>query len=714
MHLVNTIPSLLSINLNRSTSTLTRLLSSLLLALCSLTANATQPAPIYGLDDPQRIPDQYLVVLKPQTDAQAKAAVQSEVNSEGFVVERKFKHALQGFRIRTNSPTGNARSTKASSQLEALARNPQVAFIEADRWVHADQAAAAQPPQSPVTWGLDRIDQQDLPLSNSYHHSNTGAGVNVYVIDSGIRADHQEFAGRVRGGVSFASNPSALEDCTGHGTHVAGTIGGSTYGVAKAVNLWSVRVFDCTNSTSWSQIIAAMEWVISNHQRPAVINMSLGGNRFNTANMAVDNLVAAGISVVVSAGNNNSDACNQSPASASSALTIGASTITDSRADFSNWGSCVDLFAPGQYISSSWNTSTSATSSQTGTSMASPHAAGVAALYLERHRQATPAQVSQALVDSASKDKLVNIGSNSPNLLLFAQANGLAANFDQLMFRGDANNWAATPMTLVADNTWEIEISQSQSAAMNFKFDLAGDWYQNYGDNEDDGQAELYGNNISLPCGGSYRIRFNDASLRYSIEGAQACAGNPWKRTVIFIEGVTQNNQDLFIRGGIDHAYAAQLGITCTAENTLCAIPIRHLNLRNVTTAPWKQGDMLLDWYGAEATQTASAQGSPLDWTTNLWPSAWGAARSVETDGYGTTPLNLWGSHYWMFEVEMDCSRTRNGWFEFKSFISNGPGWEGNINQAGAPYISSNHFAQCGRISTFRRNQNNPVWVGDF
>lgn len=712
MHSVNTLLSSLNTQANRLS--LIRWLSGLLLGLCCLTANATQPAPIYGLDDPQRIPDQYLVVLKPQVDAQTKAAIQSEVDSEGFVVDHKFKHALQGFKIRTNNPTGNSRDTKASNQLEALARNPQVAFIEADRWVHADQTATTHPPQSPVTWGLDRIDQPDLPLSNSYHYNNTGAGVNVYVIDSGIRADHQEFGGRVLGGASFASNPSALEDCTGHGTHVAGTIGGGTYGVAKAVNLWSVRVFDCTNTTSWSQIIAAMEWVVSNHQRPAVINMSLGGTRFNSANLAVENLVAAGVSVVVSAGNNNIDACNQSPASAGSALTIGASTITDSRADFSNWGSCVDLFAPGQYISSSWNTSTSATSSQTGTSMASPHAAGVAALYLERHQQATPAQVSQALVDSASKDKLVNIGSNSPNLLLFAQANGFTANFEQLMFRGDANNWAATPMTLVADNTWEIEISQSQSTAMNFKFDLAGDWYQNYGDNNSDGQAELYGNNISLPCSGTYRIRFNDASLHYSIEGSQACEGNPWRRTIIFIEGVTQNNQDLFIRGGIDHAHAAQLGITCTEENKLCAIPIRHLNLRNVTTAPWKQGDMLLDWYGAETTQTASAQGSPLDWTTNLWPIAWGTARSVETDGYGTTPLNLWGSHYWMFEVEMDCSRTWNGWFEFKSFISNGPGWEGNITQAGAPYISGNHFAQCGRISTFRRNQNNPVWVGDI
>ncbi len=304
-------------------------------------AVAGKPAPIYGLDHPQRIPDQYLVVLKAQASTQDQTSLQQEMAAGGLGVERQFQHAFQGFRIRTPKNIGVA---GASNLLDALAHNPQVAFIEADRWVYAQentanlltQSPSLFSPQSPVTWGLDRIDQEDLPLSNSYSYNHTGAGVNVYVIDSGIRADHQEFAGRVRGGASFGSNPSPLEDCTGHGTHVAGTIGGINYGVAKAVNLWSLRVFDCTNSASWSQIIAALEWVISNHQRPAVVNMSLGGSRFNSANLAVENAIAAGISVVVAAGNNSEDACNYSPASADKALAVGASTITDKRADFSN------------------------------------------------------------------------------------------------------------------------------------------------------------------------------------------------------------------------------------------------------------------------------------------------------------------------------------------------------------------------------------------
>nr|WP_324256873.1 S8 family serine peptidase [Cellvibrio fontiphilus] len=685
-------------------------------AFASLPTAAAKPAPIYGLDHPLRIPDQYVVVLKPQAQAQNKAALNAlkqELDDKGFVVEHQFKRALDGFKINIGKSSG-AKLAANSNSLDALSRNPHVAFIEADRWVYADQINTNVRTQSPVVWGLDRIDQEHLPLSNSYSYSRTGAGVNVYVIDSGIRADHQEFTGRVAGGVSFANNPSALDDCTGHGTHVAGTIGGNMFGVAKEVTLWSVRVFDCSNTTSWSQILAGLEWVIANHQRPAIINMSLGGSRFNSINLAVDNAVSAGISVVVAAGNSNEDACNTSPASANSALTVGASTLTDSRADFSNWGSCVDLFAPGQYISSSWHTSTTAINSQSGTSMAAPHVAGAVALYLQQQPQATPAQVAQALVDNANKSKLLNTGSGSPNLLLSSNITGFSANFEQLMFRGDANNWAATPMTLVADNTWEIQITQASGTSMQFKFDLLGDWYQNYGDNEGDGQAEPYGNNIKLPCGGNHRIRFDDRNLRYSIETTPACSEADWKRTVIFIEGITQTNQNLFIRGGIDHAYAAQQGIHCTVENQRCAIPIRHLNLRNATTAPWKQGDDFLDWYGAEVAQSSSAQGSPLDWTTNLWPTDWGAARYVGSDGYGLSPLNLWGSHYWMLDVEMDCSRTRNGWFEFKSFISNGAGWEGNINQPGAPYTSSNHFAQCGRISSFRRNQDNPVWVGDF
>ncbi len=187
------------------------------------------------------------------------------------------------------------------------------------------------------------------------------------------------------------------------------------------------------------------------------------------------------------------------------------------------------------------------------------------------------------------------------------------------------------------------------------------------------------------------------------------CGTSDFKRTIVFIEGTTQTGQDMFIRGGIDHAFArANLGLDCDTNKDLCAIPIRHLNMRNATTAPWKINDTKLDWHGAEAGQSTAAWGSPLDWTT--WMSS-GQTATYAVNGFGKTPINLWGDHYWMLEVEMDCSKTVNSWFELKSFISNGPGWEANVTQPGAPYVSGNHFAQCGKLNVFKRGQSNPVTI---
>ncbi len=184
-------------------------------------------------------------------------------------------------------------------------------------------------------------------------------------------------------------------------------------------------------------------------------------------------------------------------------------------------------------------------------------------------------------------------------------------------------------------------------------------------------------------------------------------ASSTWKRTIVFIFGQTQTGQDMFIRGGLDHTQASKLlGLSCTAENKLCAIPIKHRNFKNATTTPWKVNDHFLDWYGTESGQSSTAQGSPLDWTTNIWPSSWGTKRTVDIDGYGETPFNIYGQHYWMLDVDMDCSKTVNGWFELKSFISNGPGWEGNVGQPGTPYTSGNHFAQCGKRNVFSRGSN--------
>lgn len=692
--------------------TLTGVCAGLVFGLSSAFAWAAKPAPIYGLDDPNRIPDQYLIVLKPSLGPNAASALEADISAQGFSADKRFKRALQGFKIKATGP-GSAQGN-AKARLDALAKNPNVAFIEADRWVTLGQTSPSGNVQNPAIWGLDRIDQRDLPLDQKYHYDLTAPQVHAYVVDSGIRATHSEFSGRVRGGQDLTGSGSALEDCSGHGTHVAGTIGSAAYGVAKGVNLWSVRVFDCTPSSPWSRIIEALEWIIANHQSPAVVNMSLSGGIFYAANEAVENAVTAGITVVVAAGNDYSDACWMSPASATSAIAVGATRAMDDRSIFSNYGTCVDLFAPGDGVLAPVHTSDYATEYKSGTSMASPHVAGAVALYLQQHPTATPAEVTQAIIGNATLNKVVDAGEGSPNRLLYVPTNDFSANFPHLFLRGNLNNWGTTPLALVANNIWEVTITQPDTPAKDIKFDVYGDWTQNYGDSNNDGQVELFGGNITLPCGGTYRIQFNDLNLSYSITAIENCQTSTWKRTIIFIEGATQTNQDLFIRGGIDHAYAAQLGIQCTPENKLCAVPIRHLNLRNATTAPWKQGDAYLDWYGAEPAQVGAAQGSPLDWTTNFWPSSWGTPRYVTVDGYGQTPLNLWGDHYWMLDVEMDCSRTQNGWFEFKSFITNGPGWEGDIHQQQTPYQSNNHFAQCGRISSFRRNQNNPVWVGDF
>lgn len=190
---------------------------------------------------------------------------------------------------------------------------------------------------------------------------------------------------------------------------------------------------------------------------------------------------------------------------------------------------------------------------------------------------------------------------------------------------------------------------------------------------------------------------------------------SPWERTVIFIYGTTVESQDMFIRGGIDHNYAnTELGRNCNANNFECAIPIRHLNLLNTTTAPWKASDDHLDWYGPESGQSAQSMGTPLDWTTDFWPADWGTKRTVSVDGYGETPLNRWGQHYWMLDIEMDCSKTVNGWFELKSFISNGSGWEGDVNQPDRPWATGNHFAQCGKLNAFRRGESAPVAIEDL
>lgn len=298
-----------------------------------------------------------------------------------------------------------------------LRADPRVAHLE------PDQPVRLYSTQSDAPWHLDRIDQRDLPLDSSYQYDASGAGVDVYVVDSGILATHAEFGGRVAGGYSSVDDNWGISDCLGHGTHVAGIVGGATYGAAKDVTLYSVRVIDCFEDGSIAGVIEGLDWirtrVAAHPDRPAVVNMSIGGSASTALETAVDSLVGAGLSVVAAAGNNGGSACNYSPGNARSALTVGASTQSDTLAYFSNYGWCVDLFAPGMAITSSWQTNNTALNTINGTSMAAPLVSAAVARYLEGRPGALPSEVAAHILDGASDDKLIGLDAASPNQLLY-------------------------------------------------------------------------------------------------------------------------------------------------------------------------------------------------------------------------------------------------------------------------------------------------------
>ena len=356
---------------------------------------------------PERaIPNQYIVVLKDEqvVRTQVRAVADALVRPQGGRVIQHFERALRGFTVNI-SATGAA----------ALARNPRVRYVEQDSLMFASFT------QSGATWGLDRIDQRDLPVDGTYTYNDTAAAVHAYIIDTGIRATHTEFGGRVSPvGFSSINDGNGTNDCNGHGTHVAGTVGGATYGVAKGVTLHAVRVLDCSGSGSTSGVIAGVDWVTANHAVSSVANMSLGGGVSTALDDAVRNSIASGVTYAIAAGNSNANACNASPARVSQALTVGSSTNTDARSSFSNFGTCVDLFAPGSGITSAWITNDTATNTISGTSMATPHVTGAAALYLATDPNAPPATVHAAIVNNASLNKLSSIGTGSPNRLLYS------------------------------------------------------------------------------------------------------------------------------------------------------------------------------------------------------------------------------------------------------------------------------------------------------
>ncbi|MBW1596851.1 S8 family peptidase [Streptomyces sp. JJ38] len=371
--------------------------------LIALPANAgPAEGTVIGANSALAVEGSYIVTLKDNGVSAASQGGEDVVEKHGGKVEETFTHALNGY----------AATSLSAQEARRLAADPAVDKVYANQ-THTISAEQTDPPN----WGLDRIDSPALPLDQSYTYPDGGGeGVTAYVIDTGVMVEHEDFGGRAEDGYDAVEEDDVAQDGNGHGTHVASTIAGEAHGVAKNATVVGVRVLDDNGSGTTAQVVAGIEWVAENASGPSVANMSLGGGVDPVLDEAVKNAIAAGVTFAVAAGNESQDATNVSPARVEEAITVGATDDADGMASFSNYGAPLDLFAPGVDITAAWNDGSTKTIS--GTSMATPHVAGVAALYLADNGEATPEQVSQALTDAASPDVVTNPGQGSPNLLL--------------------------------------------------------------------------------------------------------------------------------------------------------------------------------------------------------------------------------------------------------------------------------------------------------
>jgi len=418
----------------------------------------------------------YIVTLRNTSSSDVPAVARRLANEHEGSIGFVYQHALKGFSIKMSEV-----------QAEALSRNPAVALVEEDAMAGI-VATEANPPM-----GLDRIDQRDLPLSNSYSYQSDGAGVHAYILDTGIRAGHQEFGGRASVGYDAIGDGQNGNDCHGHGTHVAGTVGGASYGVAKAVSIVAVRVLDCAGSGSWSQVIAGIDWVTANKVLPAVANMSLAGGATQSVDNAVANSINSGIVYSVAAGNGNSlgaaqDACTLSPSRTPAALTVSATDSKDSKASWANYGSCVDLFASGVGIVSAYNSGDTATATMSGTSMATPHVTGVAAQYLEVYPAASAGSVAAAVTSNSTPDKVLSPGAGTANRLLYSafvpdpgpRANiPPTANFTYscLALTCSFNDTSTDPDGSIASRSWSFgDATNADGASVSHSYSASGSY----------------------------------------------------------------------------------------------------------------------------------------------------------------------------------------------------------------------------------------------